>query len=391
MQKVLPLFVLILWCVVTNAQGISFFQGGYTKALKKAADENKLVFIGIVGDQVEDCAYMIDRLKTEEYVGADYNTHFVSLTLDVGVPEEAELAKKYYIGTLPTWVWASADGQALEITGGEIGLHRFLGIGKDVRAGKASEFVPAWQRYREGERGHDFLAQYLLLLHKINANTDKVLQEYRPAYLQGPQLLQRQEWEIFKLFLEYPEAPELMYVEAHLEEFKAAFGDADVLEVLEYSYRSAADDAAFAGDQEKLIAYTQRMKAYTEPEMVATRLHYELRAMMLGTDVAGFIQKNVEVVAQDDPEKVLDRLSYGAEWIARHAAYAEPDHLKQALKWADLVVERSGGTSGHYERAWVLHAMGQDTAARASMEKAIELAKENGRDGAYFEDVMSNW
>lgn len=391
MQKALMLFSILLGCAAANAQGVSFWNGSYEKGLKKAADENKLVFIAITGDQVPDCAYMIEELRTAEYVGADYNEHFVSLILDVDDQEEAELAKNYYIGTLPTWVWAGADGQALEIIGGRIGIHKFLRIGKDVRAGKVSEFVPSWQRYRDGERGHDFLAQYMPLLHHVNGNTDKILQEYRLAYLQGPQLLQRQEWEIFKLFLEYPEAPEFLYLEAHLEEFKAAFGEEDVVEVLRYTYQHAADIAAFAKDVEKLNAYTARMATYTEPKLVWTRRLYELRSMMLGTDVGGFIEKQLAFIAVSSPEKVADEYLFGAEWIARKAAHANPGHLKQALEWADLVVMRSDGTSGHYERALVLHAMGQDAKARASMAKAIEMAAENGHVKSYLEEVMAEW
>jgi thioredoxin-related protein len=110
----------------TQNTGIKFQSGlSWPEIQAKAKAENKLIFIDFFVDSNDECRYMETKIYPDQKVGDFFNTHFVNLRLrmdstprgaidvrdwDAGIDS---IVKKFRIKAYPTYLFFSADGQAL--------------------------------------------------------------------------------------------------------------------------------------------------------------------------------------------------------------------------------------------------------------------------------------
>lgn len=154
----LPLFV----SVNSAAAGVEFFEGGFDEALKKAEEENKIVFIDFHTEWCGYCRVMERTIFTQEQVGDFYNNHFISLKIDA---EDEEmngpyLADRYDATGFPTFVFVDAAGNVKYKAGGGMGSDLFLEMGKNAIE-KSYTLAELEYRYQMGERDREFMQIYL--------------------------------------------------------------------------------------------------------------------------------------------------------------------------------------------------------------------------------------
>lgn len=291
MQKLLFAFLLALLHLHVQASGIQFTEGNFQAALDQAAKENKLVFMDVFTDWCKPCKWMAATTFQDPAVAAFFNQHFVNFGLDAEKGEGMALAKRYDISSFPTLLFLRPDGEPVEIMCSAMRQEELLPLAQRVQQGRFSDFVPLWKRYMAGERSHEFLNTYLIALEKVGGNPKKILPDYRATYMQGPQLLQPAEWELFKLYITEIDEPEFRYVEAHLADFAAVFTRDSVIKKIAWDYSMAAGLAAYSADTSTVMACIARMAAYPDQPFRVAIAETELILMEAGQDVDAYMRK----------------------------------------------------------------------------------------------------
>lgn len=97
---------------------ITFFQGSFDEALKRAKTEKKDVFIDFYTEWCGPCKVMAQKVFTVPEVGDYFNKHFVCCKLNAEAPEQAELVKKYGVEAFPTMLFVNVKGEVLRLVSG---------------------------------------------------------------------------------------------------------------------------------------------------------------------------------------------------------------------------------------------------------------------------------
>lgn len=118
----------------SNTGGIQFFQGSYEEALKKAAEEEKLIFMDAYTTWCGPCKWMSKNTFTDEKVASFYNEHFINLKMDMERGEGPALARKFRIRGYPTLLFLDATGAITQQKLGALAANQFLDLGKTVQA-----------------------------------------------------------------------------------------------------------------------------------------------------------------------------------------------------------------------------------------------------------------
>lgn len=111
-------FLLVVVCFTTlvdaqkNSKGIQFIEKhSLDSALKIAKETNKLVFVDCYTTWCGPCKMLTAQTFPDSALGVFFNKHFVSVKLDMEVPENKEMRKKYEVNVFPTLLFINTSGE----------------------------------------------------------------------------------------------------------------------------------------------------------------------------------------------------------------------------------------------------------------------------------------
>ncbi|WP_255301857.1 thioredoxin fold domain-containing protein [Butyricimonas sp. Marseille-P3923] len=139
---------------------ITFFQGTFEEALKKAKAEKKDVFVDFYTEWCGPCKVMSQKVFTVPEVGDYFNTHFVSCKLNAEASEQAELVKKYGVEAFPTMIFVNVKGEVLRVVRGAKAPAALLNEAKMV-TGDMLTFEKLYEKSKKEKKNTD-LQQELL-------------------------------------------------------------------------------------------------------------------------------------------------------------------------------------------------------------------------------------
>lgn len=159
MKKFVLLFGCVCFCLSvfaqTNFQDISF-----SEALKKAKEENKMVFVDCYTSWCGPCKYMADKVFPQKKLGKYLNDRFVSLKINAEQGEGVDIASKYSVSAYPTFLILKTDGTLIyRIVGGTEGADEFISKVEEG-FGEKSAFRME-ERYLKGDREEGYLFDFL--------------------------------------------------------------------------------------------------------------------------------------------------------------------------------------------------------------------------------------
>ena len=95
-------------------KGIKFEKLSFAQLMKKAKEQNKLVFIDCYTSWCGPCRSMANSVFPKEEIGNYFNAHFINTKMDMEKGEGKEIAKKYKINAFPTLLFLDPDGNLIE-------------------------------------------------------------------------------------------------------------------------------------------------------------------------------------------------------------------------------------------------------------------------------------
>ena len=160
-----------------QAEGIEFEKTTWEEALKKAQEEDKILFVDAYAQWCGPCKTMSRNVFTDDAVGAYYNKNFVNLKLDMDTPDGASFNKKYKVTAYPTLIFLDGSGKLVKKSVGGKKIEDFLDLGElALRSNdKSGEYA---EKYDSGVRDFNTVYGYVKALNNVGKPSLKIANEY---------------------------------------------------------------------------------------------------------------------------------------------------------------------------------------------------------------------
>ena len=343
-------------------RSISFEQTKeWKKVLKKAKKEKKLIFVDCYTSWCGPCKMLANKVFTQDAVADFFNATFVNAKYDMEKDADGVMLKeKFGVKAFPTLVFVDPSTQAV--------VHKMVGAGTAdwlIAGGKAANdpqnnLSAMIKRYADGERGAEFLGNYLAVLSAAYMTDEqgKVATEYLGT-LSDEQLATKDNWELIKKYLNDPLSAPLKQVMANREKFYALAGK----EVVDYKLDNCIKGAAMAlaawspereeaFDEQRnadMIDYLLSIDYAAAPEALA---NLYTAAYIRKGDFRGMLDKMKEVFAYN-----LFRNGTGKYYFQRNIEALtlcdDKALVEEGIQWIDQVC---AGTPDYFAKAELMNS-----------------------------------
>src|SRR5215213_6761664 len=110
MKKAILLILFSSFLIHSFSQEINFVAPEWQSLLADARKTNKLIFVDVYTDWCGNCKQMDKAIFTQKSVGSFYNSNFINTRIDAEKGIGVELAKKYNVGSYPTFLFVDGSG-----------------------------------------------------------------------------------------------------------------------------------------------------------------------------------------------------------------------------------------------------------------------------------------
>lgn len=387
MQKItilLAAFVLMFSYQNSSAEGIEFEHGTWADALKKAQNEDKMIFLDAYTTWCGPCKWMTANVMNQPEVGGFFNEHFVNVKMDMEKGEGLGLAKKFGVGAYPTLAFVDASSAMVWRVAGALDAEQFVALGQKVVDG-VEPVQKMYDKFASGKYDKDFLYKYLVHTQEVAMRSNGALEEY--IKLMKPEdLRNEQDFDVFMRFFSKTDSDYFKEFEKNLDTYKELYGAEKVEQKYYGSFLSAMQRSAYENDQDAFKAAQK-----TIGNAGGEKIQGSVSALMVFNT-----SKNVSA---EEGYAMLTRIVEDGKTIGANALnqYAwevfekvdEPDIIEQALRWAQAGSEM--GPDPMIMDTWgmLLYKHGELEAAVEKLEAALELAKETSTPMTETEEALA--
>lgn len=275
------LFTLILSTSLKAQENhINFMsQPKWEKVLKMAQKYNKPIFVDAYTTWCGPCKIMDKDVFTKNAVANFFNENFINVKMDMEKGEGNQLKVDWAVKAFPTFLYFNPNGEMVHRVVGAYGADEFLNY-SEMAINDELKAVNLQKRYAAGERGGDFMYNYLLSLRlgyheKLEA---QVSNDYLNS-LSNEDLLKEENWNIIKHFMKDPSSKGFQFLVNNQEKLEKVIDKEEVrakffktidkqIETWSYWY----GDTPFETEKEaNLITFLQQSN-YTKAPMLLGKL-----------------------------------------------------------------------------------------------------------------------
>lgn len=390
--KLLITVLISFYAINVHAQsGVNFVSGTLQDALNKAKAENKLVFIYANMNGCNPCETTVKEIFTQKELSDYINQNFVCFKFDIATKEGYEIRMKYqlnYSTTYPSYIFSKPDGNAAYKAIGYRKAEPLLGAIKRALDPKM-HLENLQDRYNNGERSLDFLADYFTVLRDAGKNDQEVLGELVEG--NGAQFL-TEEGISFLLkninSIYYASFDFLMNNRAKLNVLAGEQELSDkIYKLYEAAYLSSKknkygkiqiDDSAF-----KRAVRAIKASDYERSKELA------LQAYIFRYREEGEIDKYIETVTNYvtviRPENWTEYNEYA--WFV-YENVNDKEVLQKAVAWAEKSISLNDNSYNEDTLASLLYKLKRYSEAEQAAVRSMELANANGEDATGTEKLL---
>lgn len=349
MKKLLLLVCVFVGGIQLMGQGIEFLHVGWEEAMKKAKEENKLLFVDAYAKWCGPCKAMAANVFTQKEAGDFFNANFINLKLDMEEMDGRTFGDKYPVRAYPTLFFIDGDGKmVLRVVGGQK-LENLMAIANDALA-KGDNIDELAMKFSEGERSYEFMMKYVKALNRAGESTIKVSNTYLSS---SPDITKEQKARF--LFEAASEADSKLFEtmiadRAYLislvgEEAynarvkKACMATTD--KAIEFELKMLLDEAvgkaelALTDEKSDFVAQAQMnyFRAFNESDHYLEAVSDYLKA--IGTNDAAKVKSTIQEMCGTFPEnqKILERASKAAKDL-----YKENSNFDNLLLYCNTLI-----------------------------------------------------
>ena len=161
MKKIILPALMLLLTGNIFAQGIKFEKITFEQALKKAAKQDKLIFIDFYTQWCGPCKALARGPFKDDKLGAYYNKNFINLKLDAEKEGEAA-AKKFRVNAYPTLLFVNEKGEVVYKVNSNYDVNSLIKSGEEaLAAGKGTYSLEKLQAmFPQKQNDEAFLKMY---------------------------------------------------------------------------------------------------------------------------------------------------------------------------------------------------------------------------------------
>lgn len=202
-------------------RGVRFMDNEpWESVMKEAQKQNKLIFVDCYTSWCGPCKQLAAEVFPREDIGEYINDKFVSVKYDVERGEGLAFVKKHegWVTAYPTLLLMDGEGKLIQKIVGAFPAEILLKGIKYAVEGKNWKMME--KEYNSGERGLDFMMNYLDIL--AISGEDKKYEEVILNYMKEiplDSLMNEEVWKLVSPYIDEPESREFQFVLNHLDKF----------------------------------------------------------------------------------------------------------------------------------------------------------------------------
>ncbi len=366
--------------------GVHFEKSDFSTALAKANAEDKLLFVDAYTDWCGPCKWMTNSVFPDSAVGELFNSHFVSIKIDMEKGEGPELAKKYQVRAYPSLMFINGEGELVEKVVGGRPVAALLSIGERVVDG-VQPITALTAVFEAGDYDRKWLFDYIMRLTDAGMDVEAPLEIFR-AGMEGEKLLQADNWAVFDRHFRRIDTPEFEYVMANLDRFRSEFGKETVDNKLGANYSMALFSAINEEQFDRYDSLRTVALAIGIKNADQQIISIDMRRYRKQLPAEGYALMIVGMVESGKSADANSLNSYAWEF---YESQDDPKMLELALGWAEKSIELDKNSMNMDTYGMLLFKTGQSEKAVKTCEEAMELAKAEGIDPKPTQEEMEKW
>lgn len=395
------LFSAFLSCDKNNntKDGIKFEKDNWENTLAKAKVENKIVFVDAYTTWCGPCKKMDAKTFPDKKVGDFYNKNFINIKVDAEKGDGLGIAEKYKVNSYPTLFFVNSDAELVHSSVGAKNPEELINLGElvvtMVKDPKKS-FLAMEKRYKDGERGSEFLMSYAYVLLDREMNYNQVFNDYVKTQ---SDLLTSDNIKLISNFTRDSSFPYYEFIIKHKVEFDKVVGKEVIDEIFTTILFGEAmfkikTEADFDILEKDLLKVFNELEAKENLDYFKTHYYfnYTQMAKIQKSDKYLMYKKKffLSSVALIEEYEIQDseELNQYAFLIAELASTDDKEILEKALVWVKKSMDQDVNFANADTRALICYKLSKNEESRKYAELAVNLGRNEGEDVSGTMDLL---
>ncbi|MFI1772273.1 thioredoxin family protein [Thalassobellus citreus] len=324
----------------------------WKKIVKKAKEENKLIFVDCYADWCGPCKKLAADVFTQEKVGTLFNENFINVSFNVEKDEDGKaFAQRLSVTALPTLFFIDPET--------EQPAHKLVGSGDanwlidaaNLVADKENGLQAMMSRYEKGDRDPVFILKLVELL--MAANMEKEIGVVTKDFLNSlllEQLATANMWPLIMQWENDPLSKTLLVVRDNIEKFYAIPGENQKMMVDMTLANAMVSKAIDFATNPNLAAYDPtNYNAFVDYLQTAEGQGKDMASIWLNTSMLsrkGDWKQMLEVMHVVDEQELFPPQVYGQYFmffIKSLAEMKDKEALTAGVSWLDELIASATG------------------------------------------------
>ena len=395
------LFSAFLSCDKNNntKDGIKFEMDNWENTLAKAKAENKIVFVDAYTTWCGPCKKMDANTFPDKKVGDFYNKNFINIKVDAEKGDGLGIAEKYKVNSYPTLFFVNSDAELVHSSVGAKNPEELINLGELVVTmvkDPNKSFLAMEKRYKDGERGSEFLMSYAYVLLDREMNYHQVFNDYVNTQ---SDLLTADNIKFISNFTRNSSFPYYEFIIKHKVEFDKVVGKEVIDEIFTTILFGEAmfkikTEADFDVLEKDLLKVFNELEAKENLDYFKTHYYfnYTQMAKIQKSDKYLIYKKKffLSSVALIEEHEIQDseELNQYAFLIAELASTDDKEILEKALVWVKKSMDQNVYYANAKTRALICFKLNKKEEAREYAELAVNLGRKEGEDVSATLDLL---